>query len=191
MKHGNSNTVIAILTAGILVLVSSVLLAKPGPNEIPRAPSTPNTPKNWVEPAYKIFAQALVDELMAGHPEVMSITMHGTPPGADEDVYTMFAGSFPDRIGNESSPGDIISIVKGVTQVESKWGSDNWKKKVSIVLPLKDSTGTYLSAAMVVAFKTSPSDTRIDTDFMVPGIVLRDSLNSRIANFESLFRPAD
>ncbi len=159
-------------------------------DEIPRAPSTPDTPKNWMAPDYRIFAQQLVDELMAGHPEIMSITIHATPPGMDETVFSMVAGSFPDRIGNQSSPGDVISIVKGVTQVESKWGSPNWKKKVSIVLPLKDSQGNYLRAAMVVAFTTSEDDPRMDTDFMAPGVAIRDGLNSRIAGFDSLFEPA-
>jgi hypothetical protein len=181
---------LATTMAAVFLIASGGLQAAPGAHDIPRAASTPDTPKNWVAPEYKMFAQTLVDELMAGHPEIMSITMHASPPGAEPGTYTMFAGSFSDRIGNMSSPGDIISIVKGVTQVESKWGSANWKKKVSIVLPLKDSTGTYMDAAMVIAFKTSPEDTRLDTDFMAPGIAIRDGLNNRIANFEALFAPA-
>lgn len=172
-----------------ILLMFSVGPAAAATDEIPRAPSTPDTPKNWVAPDYKIFAQQLVDELMAGHPEIMSITIHATPPGMDDNVFSMVAGSFPDRIGNQSSPGDVISIVKGVTQVESKWGSPNWKKKVSIVLPLKDSQGNYLRAAMVVAFTTSEDDPRMDTDFMAPGVAIRDSLNSRIAGFDTLFEP--
>jgi hypothetical protein len=157
---------------------------------IPRAASTPTTAKNWAPPSYKIYAQTLVDEVIRNHPEVMSMTMHATPPGSPDGVYTMFAGSFHDRMGNASSPGDAITIYKAVTQVESKWGSANWKKKVSIVLPLKDYTGTYLKAAMVIAFRTSIDDPRIDTDFMAPGIVIRDSLNSKIRSFESLFAQA-
>ena len=163
--------------------------AAPATEPIPRAASTPNTPKNWAGPAQKILAQAIVDELIAKHPEVMSITIHATPPG-EADLYTMIAGTFPDRIGNTSSPGDVITIKKAVTQVESKWGTPDWKKKVSVVLPLKDATGTYLPAAMVVAFKTSEDDKRTDTDFMAPGVVIRDGLNSRIENFAALFSPA-
>src|SRR5713101_1638084 len=55
-------------------------------------------PKNWTAPATKIYAQALSDEIMAKHPELISVTFHGVPPGLDK-VYTMFAGSFPERIG--------------------------------------------------------------------------------------------
>src|SRR5437016_770368 len=55
--------------------------------------------KNWTPPAEKIRAQAMAEEVMAAHPELLSITFHGVPPGLDK-VYTMFAGSYVDRIGN-------------------------------------------------------------------------------------------
>ncbi|RHW18205.1 hypothetical protein D1610_06915 [Sphingomonas gilva] len=158
-----------------------------GNDSIPRAPSTPGTPKNWAGPQQKILAQTLVDELAAAHPEVVSITIHAVPPGLSE--YSMIAGTFPDRIGNMSSPGDIITAKKGATQVESKWGTENYGKKVSIVLPLKNKVGDYIPVAMVVAFKQSPDSGKIDTDFMQPGIVIRDGLNSRIENAEALFSP--
>jgi hypothetical protein len=158
-------------------------------DEIPRAASTPTTPKNWVAPAYKMKAQALVDELVAGRPEIISITIHAIPPGKT-DMYTMIAGTFPDRIGNESSPGDIITAKKGVTQVESKWGTENYKQKVSIVLPLKDASGKYLPVALIIAFATSPQDPRKDTDFMQPGVALRDSIQSKVTTVAALFEPA-
>jgi hypothetical protein len=55
--------------------------------------------KNWAPPAYRLYAQALCDRAMVDHPELLSITFHGSPPGKPQ-IYTMFAGSFPDRIGN-------------------------------------------------------------------------------------------
>jgi Citrate transporter len=124
---------------------------------------------------------------------VMNLTPWGgpNPPGAAADVYSMIAGSFPDRIGNQSSPGDVITAKKGVSQVESKWGTPNWKQKVSTVLPLKDESGAYLPAAIIIAFKTSPEDKRIDTDFLAPGLAIRDGLQSRITGMDSLFAPAN
>src|SRR5690242_15527273 len=50
--------------------------------------------KNWTPPANKIYGQKLSDETMAAHPELLSVTLHGVPPGKT-DVYTMFAGSYP------------------------------------------------------------------------------------------------
>lgn len=158
-------------------------------DEIPRAASTPQTPKNWRAPGHKIKAQAVVDRLIASHPEIMSITVHALPDGQPADAYTMIAGSFPDRIGNTSSPGDIITAKKGVTQVESKWGTADFGKKVSVVLPLKDSSGKYMPVAMVIAFHQSANSGKIDTDFMAPGIVIRDGIASEFASVASLYEP--
>lgn len=172
---------------GMALAVSTT--AMPAMAEIPRAPSTPNTPKNWVAPDYKIRAQAIIDMLEATHPEVVSITMHAIPEGMTE--YTMIAGTFHDRIGNESSPGDAITAVKGVTQVESKWGTENFGKKVSIVVPVMDDKGNYLKAAMVIAFKQSPTSGLIDIDFMHPGVRMRNSVAHLVPSFQSLFDKAD
>lgn len=170
-------------------IVSSFAVAAVA-QEIPRAASTPQTPKNWRAPAGKSKAQAIVDRLIAGHREIISITMHAQPEGLTGDAYTMIAGSFPDRIGNTSSPGDIITARKGVTQVESKWGTPDYGKKVSIVLPLRDTAGNYLPVAMVIAFHQSPTSGKRDTDFMAPGIAIRDGLMREIPNLASLYAPA-
>lgn len=186
MSLSKKSAAAAMLTAAML-LSPMIVSAQ---ETIPRAASTPTTPKNWVGPTQKIHAQVLVDELMAKHPEIISITIHAVPPGLPADTYTMIAGSFPDRIGNESSPGDIITAKKGATQIESKWGTENWQKKVSAVMPLKDAAGNYLPAAMIIAFKTAPNNGKIDTDFLPPAIAIRDGLKKRIPNMQSLFAPA-
>lgn len=173
------------LLAGMAFALSA--MAVPAMAEIPRAPSTPDTPKNWVAPSYKIRAQQIVDMLEATHPEVVSITVHAIPEGMTE--YTMIAGTFHDRIGNESSPGDAITAVKGVTQVESKWGTANYGKKVSIVVPVMDQQGNYLKAAMVIAFKQWPTSGLIDIDFMQPGVRMRNSVAHLVPSFKSLFDP--
>lgn len=177
---------IALAMAAAMMAATPVLVS--AAEEIARAPSTPNTPKNWVGPGKRILAQALVDDIVAKHPELVSITIHAIPPGGSE--YTMIAGTFPDRVGNESSPGDVITAKKGVTQVESKWGTENWGQKVSIVAPLKNAKGEYLPAAIIMAFKTTPDSSKKDTDFMEPGVKIRDTLNSRIAAVTSLFDAA-
>jgi hypothetical protein len=87
--------------------------------------------KNWTPPAHKIYGQKLSDETMAKHPELLSVTLHGVPPGLS-DVYTMFAGSFPERIGNPDDPDDIDVIKKGITILDPRWKrtNDNPKKFV-------------------------------------------------------------
>lgn len=179
-------------TAIGLAVATAMLLAAPlcvtAETALAPAASTPTTPKNWAGPGKRIHAQALVDGIAANHPELVSITIHAIPPGGTE--YTMIAGTFPDRIGNTSSPGDVITAKKGVSQVESKWGTPDYGKKVSTVLPLRDTSGDYLPVAMVLAFKQSPDSGKKDTDFLEPGIRIRDALNSQIPNAESLFEAA-
>src|SRR5213592_91070 len=89
--------------------------------------------KNWTSPSHKIYAQALSDQIMAEHPELLSVTFHGVPPGMDK-VYTMFAGSFPERIGNPDDPDDIEVITKRVTIVDPRWNRTNDKDKKFVVL---------------------------------------------------------
>jgi hypothetical protein len=177
---------VAIAMAAAMMTMAPTIVS--AGDAIPRAASTPDTPKNWAGPGKRILAQALVDDIAAHHPELISITMHAIPPGGSE--YTMISGTFPDRIGNESSPGDTITAKKGVTQVESKWGTENYGHKVSIVAPLKDSKGNYLPVAMVLAFKTSLDNGKKDTDFMEPGLKIRDALNSKISGAAALFEAA-
>lgn len=190
MTRSKTTMMAALSAVALIACTGAVAQQAPQTAEIPRAASTPNTAKNWRGPDHKIFAQTIVDELASSHPEIMSITMHAVPAGQPADAYTMIAGTFPDRIGNVSSPGDVITAKKGVSQVESKWGTPDWGKKVSVVLPLKDSQGRYLPVAMVIAFHQSPTSGRIDTDFLAPGLAIRDALNARIANTEALFAPA-
>jgi ABC-type glycerol-3-phosphate transport system substrate-binding protein len=76
--------------------------------------------KNWTPPAYKIYAQTLSDQIMAAHPELISVTFHGVPPGLSK-VYTMFAGSFPERIGNPDDPDDVMIIELGITIIDPRW----------------------------------------------------------------------
>jgi hypothetical protein len=46
--------------------------------------AAPPHPKNWTAPAAKIHAQSLSDQIIAAHPELISVTFHGVPPGLDE-----------------------------------------------------------------------------------------------------------
>ena len=71
------------------------------PSPAQEAPKGPV--KNWTAPGHRIYAQVLSDEIMQKHPELISVTFHGVPPGMSK-VYTMFAGSYPDRIGNPDDP---------------------------------------------------------------------------------------
>ena len=146
-------------------------------------------PKNWTAPAQKIYAQALSEQIMANHPEMLSITFHGVPPGMSK-VYTMFAGSFLDRIGNPDDPDDIDVIKKGITIVDPRWNrtKDNPKKFV-VLMPMRDAAGQNIGL-VVYAFKNPPANAHTsasEIEYLRKSTVLRDELQTKIPRYNALF----
>jgi hypothetical protein len=147
--------------------------------------------KNWTPPAHKIYAQQLCDEVMGKHPELLSVTLHGVPPG-HEKVYTMFAGSFPERIGNADDPDDIDVIVKGITILDPRWRrtNDNPKKFV-VLMPMRDAGGENVGLA-VYAFKEpagNPNASAVEKDYFARAATLRDELAKKVPSYRQLFEP--
>jgi hypothetical protein len=147
--------------------------------------------KNWTPPAQKIYAQKLSDDTMAKHPELLSITLHGVPPGQD-NVYTMFAGSYTERIGNPDDPDDIDVTKKGITILDPRWHRTNdTDKKFVVLMPMRDKSGENVGL-VVYAFKNpkSPSTSATEKEYLTKSTALRDSLAKQIASYKALFDPA-
>jgi hypothetical protein len=147
--------------------------------------------KNWTAPAQKIYGQKLSDETMAKHPELLSVTLHGVPPG-QENVYTMFAGSFPERIGNPDDPDDIDVTKKGITILDPRWHRTNdTDKKFVVLMPMRDKSGENVGL-VVYAFKNpkNPSTSTTEKDYLAKSTALRDSLAKQIPSYKALFDPA-
>ena len=144
--------------------------------------------KNWTAPPHKIYGQKLSDDTMAAHPELLSITLHGLPPGL-ENVYTMFAGSFPERIGNPDDPDDIDVIKKGITILDPRWRRINdTDKKFVVLMPMRDASGENVGL-VVYAFKNpvNPSTSATEKDYLAKSAVLRDELAKKIPSYKALF----
>ena len=156
------------------------------------APWAADAPKkNWTAPARKIYAQKLSDETMAKHPELLSITLHGVPPGQD-NVYTMFAGSYPERIGNPDDPDDIDVSKKGITILDPRWHRTNdTTKKFVVLMPMRDNSGENVGL-VVYAFKNpkDPSTSATEKEYLDKATALRDSLAKQIPTYKALFDPA-
>ena len=176
---------LATLTAAALALsVGSATAAA----QTPPAAAPPKA-KNWTAPPQKIYAQTLVEQIMAKHPELISVTFHGVPPGLDK-VYTMFAGSFLDRIGNPDDPDDIDVITKGITIVDPRWRRTNDPvKKFVMMMPLRDAAGENIGL-IVLAYKNPPNSGKKETDFFLAATSLRDGLQKQIPSYADLFKPS-
>ena len=143
--------------------------------------------KNWTAPSHRILAQALSDETMRAHPELVSVTFHGVPPGMT-DTYTMFAGSYPERIGNPDDPDDIDVIKKGITIIDPRWHKPNDKVKRTVVqMPLRDAHGENVGL-IVYAFKIEPRISEVQA--FTAASAMRDALEPRIPTYDALFAPA-
>lgn len=154
----------------------------------PVAAQAEGAAKNWQAPAYRSLAQALSDEIMAHHPELWSVTFHGVPPGLDK-VYTMFAGSYPERIGNPDDPDDIDVIVKGISLVDPRWQRHDARAKFVIQIPLRDSAGANIGL-LVLAYKVGPEWPTGERETFIAATRLRDALQAKIPGKAALFAPA-
>ncbi len=147
--------------------------------------------KNWSPPAEKIYAQALCDAIMKAHAELLSVTLHGSPPGYS-GIYTMFAGSYPERIGNPDDPDDVDVITKGITIVDPRWHrTRDPVPKFVVQLPLRDAAGENIGL-IVLAYKVPApvGDGATEVEFFRRAARLRDALKPRIPSFAALFKPA-
>lgn len=146
-------------------------------------------PKNWSPPRYKIYAQQLADATMRAHPELLSVTLHGVPPGM-HDAYTMFAGSYPDRIGNPDDPDDIDVSKKGITIVDPRWNrTKDPTPKFVVLMPLRDRQGANIGL-VVYAFKVPVESNAGERSFYLKALDLRDTLAKQIPNYDALFAAA-
>src|SRR5258708_11759640 len=137
------------LTAGLLIVNGPSVMAQRTTSPVAKA-------KNWSPPAHKIYAQALSDATMAAHAELLSVTFHGVPPGMAKP-YTMFAGSYPDRIGNPDDPDDVDVIVKGITIIDPRWRRTDPVKKFVVQTPLRNAAGENIGL-IVFAFRSAAND---------------------------------
>jgi hypothetical protein len=182
MRRFISRIVSAVVSA---ILLASAAAAQPvaAPAAAPAKPA-----KNWTPPAYRIYAQQLSDQTMAAHPELLSVTFHGVPPGL-VNAYTMFAGSYPDRIGNPDDPDDIDVSVKGITIIDPRWHRTNDTVKKFVVLePLRDRSGEDIGL-IVYAFRSAAGNSG-ERRYTKAAMDLRDELQARIPSYASLFAAA-
>ncbi|CAN5608018.1 hypothetical protein BH10PSE14_BH10PSE14_08060 [soil metagenome] len=145
--------------------------------------------KNWTPPAQKIYAQVLSDQTMKAHPDLLSVTLHGVPPGM-ADAYTMFAGSYPERIGNADDPDDIDVSKKGITIVDPRWHrTRDTAPKFVVLMPMRDVHGNNVGL-VVYAFKVKVAGNQYERTLYTRALDLRDALARHIPSYDALFAPA-
>jgi len=144
----------------------------------------PKVEKNWHAPAKKIYAQILLEEVMASRPDLLSLTFHGTPP--DTNVHTMFASSWPDRIGNADDEYDIYFTVHAFTAVNPCLTNP---ALFIVVIPMKDVSGARIGTA-IIGFKKPANKVKDEPEYYAEAVAIRNELQAKTQSFAALFRPA-
>lgn len=125
----------------------------------------------------KIRAQALVTEIMAANPELLTAGMHCVPPGSE--TQTIIASTL-NVIGKPSDPPDVDVGAHGETII-----SPNLKiPKLGIMLPLHDSAGKDIGA-LALAFKFPAGADQVAC--FAKAVAIRDQVAKKIPALSDLF----
>lgn len=133
--------------------------------------------KSTAKPA--IFAQQLVDEALAKHPEVVIIAMHVTPPGKTDNVVI---ASNIGRYGKKADEDDMRVIDTGKSNLEINKAGNHFE----VELVLQDQSGKTIGAAGIV-FNYKPGDDKGQMEKIAEQI--RDEWKTQTPTKESFFAP--
>lgn len=128
-----------------------------------------------------IYAQTLVNEQMAKHPELLVLGMHAPKPGAKDSH--MIAANL-DRIGKADDEDDLA-----VAQERKTILAPNIKEpaKFEVAVPLKDASGKVIGSLSTV-FKYAAGDDEVKMH--VAALAIRDEMAKKIPSVAALFKPA-
>ncbi|MDP9049381.1 MAG: hypothetical protein M3O31_01470 [Acidobacteriota bacterium] len=99
-----------------------------------------------------IFAQQLVDQALAAHPEIIILVIRATPPG---QTVPIVVGSNIGRYGSPAGKDDSRIIATGTTGIET----DEVKHRFEVEPALRDKHGNILGSLSVVFKYEEGSDT--------------------------------
>jgi len=127
--------------------------------------------------AKKIYAQKLVDEALANHPDVVILAMHAKSPSDPE--YPIIASNIG-RIGKKADEDDMRVITTGKNNLEINKTGNHFE----VELPLQDSAKNTIGALGVV-FNYKPGANKLAMQKKAEQ--LRDEIRRQIPTESKLF----
>jgi hypothetical protein len=127
-----------------------------------------------------IYAQKLVNEQMAKHPDLVVIGLHAPKPGAKGS--TMIASNL-DRIGKADDDDDLAVARERKTILAPNLKDPT---KFEVAVPLKDATGKVIGSLSVV-FKYAAGDDEIKMH--AAAVAIRDDVAKQTPSVADLFKP--
>jgi len=125
-----------------------------------------------------IFAQKLVEETIAKHPELRQIGLHTTPPNSTQSV--IIAINDRKKIGKKSDPDDLEVMKTGKPTAELM----EKKGIYDLGFPLLDQSGAIIGTA-VMEVKLSAESTKEGA--LNRGKIIQEELRKEIPSKEKLF----
>ena len=131
----------------------------------------------------KIFAQKIVEDTVAAHPEIEGLELSTTPPNKSDCVT--IASNDPKEIGEKCDKGDVTVMKTDSPFVEKE--TEKGKKIFAVTLPIHDRSGHIIGTAGIDFRRDSESqEAKITERARHIGAELEVQLTSKTKMFESV-----
>jgi hypothetical protein len=164
-------TSIRILKINLLVSVLLILCTVAGNSQ-----SNPTS-------ASRIYAQKLVEETLAVHPELMGLELAATPPGKTQCVT--IASNETKGIGEKCDKDEFTAMKTNKPFVEKE--KENGREVYDVTIPIHDANGKIIATAGI-DFKSEPNQS--DAQVTERSQRIAKELESKVKSKEKLFESA-
>jgi hypothetical protein len=173
MNHPRS-----FLRAGILALTLA-LFVPPGSAQTAALPTEPPPGKATDN---RIYAQQLVNDLLAANGDLLAVGLHAIPPGGTG--YAIVAHS-RDLIGKKDSAADVEMIKNDQTIIGPETTGYTTTPRMVVHEPLHDNQGRIVGLA-VLSFRLKPGTTKLATHARANALM--QALARKIPDAAALFQ---
>jgi hypothetical protein len=131
----------------------------------------------------RIFAQKIVDDTLAAHPEIEGLELSTTPPNKNDCVT--IASNDLKEIGEKCDKEDLTAMKTNLPFVEKE--TENGKKVFAVTLPIHDGSGQIIGTAGMDFRRDSDSEqAKVTERAKQIGAELEAKLKSKAKMFESV-----
>ncbi len=167
-----------LLAVSMLAILASFSASAPA--QAPTTPAAP-APDRYLK-VNAPYAQQLLVEAKAAHPELKKIGLHAVPPGETETC--IIANPITSKIGKISSLRDLTVVSSGQPKVYPHAEEGGF---FDLGLPMFDAEKRPIGLmVMEIPYKDAPTGQAA----LGMGLKIRDEIAARIPDKQALFKPA-
>ncbi|HYY71973.1 MAG TPA: PDC sensor domain-containing protein [Candidatus Bathyarchaeia archaeon] len=133
-------------------------------------------------PVPRIYAQKLVEQTLAAHPELLGLELAATPPGKTQCVT--IASSETKGIGEKCDKDEFTAMKTNKPFIEKE--KENGKEVYDVTIPIHDANGKIIATAGI-DFKPAPDQS--DAKVTELSQQIAKELETKVTTKERLFEP--